>query len=235
MTGDVRQVAVIDQLARQLLAERDPEHLLDRAVRLAADGIDAASSVSISLADKGRRIFTAAASDDLARAGDELQYQFGEGPCLDATWARGAVYCRNVDVDPRWPRWAPAAAGDLGVHSTLSLPLFTHQHTLGSVNLYSRVTGAFDPSALALGDSFATHTAVAYARALDQQNLQVALASRNLIGQAQGILMERYKITAERAFDVLATTSQQSNVKLVELARRVVDTGVTPPNPGPHP
>ncbi len=229
MTGDVHPVGRVDQLARQLLTERGPQELLDRAVAFTAGGLDAASSVSISLVDKRRRISTAAASNDLARTADELQYRLGEGPCLDAVWDPGAVHCRDLDADPRWPRWAPAATVDLEVHSTLSIPLSTHERTLGSINVYARARDAFDPSAVALAGSLATHTAVAYARALDRHDLETALASRNLIGQAQGILMERYRITAGRAFEVLATASQQSNTKLVEVARRVVDTGVTPP------
>ena len=229
MTGDVRPVGLVDQLARQLFTERGPQELLDRAVEFAAGGIDAASSVSISLVDKRRRISTVAASDDLARTGDERQYQLREGPCLDAVWAPEPVHCRDLDADPRWPRWAPAAAADLDVHSTLSIPLSTDERRLGSINIYARVRDAFDLSAIALAGSFATHTAIAYARTLDRHNLEAALTSRNLIGQAQGILMERHKITAERAFGVLVTASQQSNLKLVEVAARVVDTGVTPP------
>jgi AmiR/NasT family two-component response regulator len=115
------------------------------------------------------------------------------------------------------------------VHSTLSVQLYTHKRTLGSINIYSRVRDAFDPSAIALARSVATHTAVAHARTLDERNFEAALASRDLIDQARGILRERHTLTAEQAFGVLVSASQQSNVTLVEVARRVIDTGVSPP------
>src|SRR4051794_37028778 len=228
MTDDTRPIEVVDRLARELLARRSVQEVLDRVVELAAQDIDGASSVSVSLLGKRRRISTVAASDDLALAGDELQYQLGEGPCLDAAWAADAVLCRDLAEESRWPRWRPAATTGLDVRSTLSVRLSAHDRSLGSLNIYSRAGDAFGPPAVVLAGSFATHAAIAYARTIDQQHLEAALASRNLIGQAQGILMERHKITADRAFEVLAAVSQDGNIKLVEVARRLVDTGASP-------
>jgi GAF domain-containing protein len=218
----------INRLARELHSQPGLTDVLDRAVHLAHQGIVGASAVSISLLDKQRRVATVAATGDLARTGDALQYELGEGPCLDAVWASDVVHTGNLDEDSRWPRWGPAVATDLDVHSMLSVQLYTHQRTMGSFNIYGTATDAFDPAAVALAGSFAAQAALAYARTLDRENLETALVSRNLIGQAQGILMERHKITAERAFEVLATASQESNIKLVEVAGRVVDTGAGP-------
>jgi GAF domain-containing protein len=223
-------VELIDRLARELLAQPSLDDVLDRAVQLAGQSIGGASSVSISLLDKQRRISTVAASGDLARAGDALQYRLGEGPCLDAVSASEAVHSRDLADDPRWPRWGPAVAADLDVRSMLSVQLYTQQRTMGSFNIYGRQRDAFDPAAVALAGSFAAHAAIAYTRTSDRQNLETALVSRNLIGQAQGILMERHKITADRAFEALVTASQQSNTKLVEIARRVAETGISPPS-----
>src|SRR4051812_43912472 len=103
MTGDTHPVEVVDRLARELLARHDHQEVLTRVVEVAAQDIDGASSVSVSLLGKRRRISTVAASDDLARAGDELQYQLGEGPCLDAAWESDAVLCRDLAEEPRWP------------------------------------------------------------------------------------------------------------------------------------
>jgi transcriptional regulator with GAF, ATPase, and Fis domain len=227
-SGEPALVELVDRLARELLAQPTPDEVLDRTVRLAAEGIEGAASVSVSLLDKRRRVATAAASDDLARAGDELQYRLGEGPCLDAVWAADVVHCPDLTGEARWPRWRPAAV-DLALASMLSVRLATPERTLGSLNLYGRREDAFDPVARTLAGSFAAHAAIAYVRAHDRQHLETALVSRNLIGQAQGILMERHKITAERAFEVLVTASQEGNIRLVEVARRVVETGVTPP------
>jgi transcriptional regulator with GAF, ATPase, and Fis domain len=219
----------VDRLARELLAQPTPDEVLDRTVQLAAQGIEGAASVSVSLLDRRRTVTTAAASDDLARTGDALQYRLGEGPCLDAVWTAEVVHCPDLTGETRWPSWGPAAAADLALGSMLSVRLATPDRTLGSLNLYGRREDAFDPAARTLAASFAAHAAIAYVRAAERQNLETALASRNLIGQAQGILMERHKITAEKAFEVLVTASQEGNTRLVEVARRVVETGVTPP------
>jgi len=141
------------------------------------------------------------------------------------------VHSGDLAADPRWPRWAPRAAEELAVRSMLSVRLATHERTVGSLNLYGRGEDAFDDVARTLAGSFAAHAAIAYAHAAERQHLETAMASRNLIGQAQGILMERHKITAEAAFDVLVAASQDGNTRLVEVARRVVETGVTPPPP----
>jgi GAF domain-containing protein len=218
----------INRLARELHSQPSVADVLDRAVQLAQQGIGGASAVSITLLDKQRRVATAAATSQLARIGDALQYELGEGPCLDAVWASDVVHTGNLTDDPRWPRWGPAVAAELDVHSMLSFQLYTHQHTMGSFNVYGRASDAFDPAAAAVAGSFAAQTALAYARTLNRQNLETALVSRNLIGQAQGILMERHKITAARAFEVLVTASQESNTKLVEIAGRVVETGTGP-------
>jgi GAF domain-containing protein len=226
---DSALVELVDRLARELLAQPDLDAVLDRTVQLAAQAIGGASSVSISVLDRRRSITTAAASGDLARAGDELQYRLGEGPCLEAVWAAEPVHSPDVAGDPRWPHWGPLVTEDLDVHSMLSVQLRTHERPMGSLNVYGRDRDAFDGEGRTLAVSFAAHAAIAYARAADRQNLETALASRNLIGQAQGILMERHKITADRAFEVLVGASQEGNTRLVEVARRIVETGVTPP------
>jgi GAF domain-containing protein len=222
-------VELLDRLGRELLAQTTPDQVLDRTVQLAGEGIGGAAGVSISVVDKRRRVTTAAACGELARTGDALQYRLGEGPCLDAVWGAEVVHSADLARDHRWPRWAAQATEELAVRSMLSVRLATHERTVGSLNLYGRSEDAFDDVARTLAGSFAAHAAIAYARAAERQHLETALASRNLIGQAQGILMERHKITAGAAFDVLAAASQDGNTRLIEVARRVVETGVTPP------
>jgi GAF domain-containing protein len=229
-TGSVL-VQLLDRLGRELLAQTTPDQVLDRTVQLAGEGIEGASAVSISLVDKRRRVTTAAASGELARTGDALQYRLGEGPCLDAVWRAEVVHSGDLAGDPRWPRWAAEVTGELAVRSMLSVRLATHERTFGSLNIYGRPEDAFDGVARTLAGSFAAHAAIAYARAVERQHLESALASRNLIGQAQGILMERHKIPAGTAFDVLVAASQEGNTRLVEVARRIVETGITPPPP----
>jgi GAF domain-containing protein len=220
---------LVDRLAQEMLVRSDPEDVLTRAVELAVASIEGATSVSVTVLER-RDVSTAAASGELARAGDSLQYELGEGPCLDAAAGVEVVHSRDVAEDPRWPRWGPAVADELGVRSMLSVQLRSRRSGWGSFNVYGRQPDAFDDSAIALAVSFAGHSAIAHARASDRQNLEAALVTRNLIGQAQGVLMERHKVTADRAFEVLVATSQASNTKLVEIARRVVETGISPPD-----
>jgi hypothetical protein len=221
-------VDVIDLLAGELLGRPGVQQILDRAVALAEEGIPGAGSSSIALLDGRRRVSTVAASGDLARAGDDLQYRLGEGPCLDAVGTSAAVHAADLDAEDRWTRWRAQAARDLGVRSMLSVRLATRERTLGTLNLYGREPNAFPVAAVTLAGSYATHVSLNYARARERQDLETALASRTVIGQAQGILMERHRITADRAFAVLSAASQESNVRLVEVARRLVDTGEDP-------
>ncbi|WP_179224304.1 GAF and ANTAR domain-containing protein [Geodermatophilus pulveris] len=221
-TGDV-----LDLLARELHAQPVSRQVLDRAVLLARRFVPGAAA-SITLLDRRRRLTTVAVSGDVAGAGDALQYDRGEGPCIDAARDQDVVHSRDLLTDGRWSGWGAQVAGRLGVRSILSLRLATAEVGLGSLNVYGREPDAFDDETVALAGGLAAHATVAYTRTLDRENLESALANRTVIGQAQGILMERHKVTAARAFELLATVSQDGNVKLAEVARRLVETGVDP-------
>ena len=106
--------------------------------------------------------------------------------------------------------------------------MFTNEDRLGALNLYAPKPRGFDAESRGEGLAFAAQAAVALRSAQNEEHLRAAMATRNLIGQAQGILMERFKLTAEQAFAVLSRISQQSNVKLRDVAQRLIDTGETP-------
>src|SRR3954447_13970597 len=131
------------QAARTLSGEGDSKRTLEEAVRLAVEMIDGGDEVGVSVARKNRRVDTPVASDTCARLGDELQYELGEGPCLDAIWQHSLVHSPDLTAEPRWPRWAPAAVAATGMRSLLSFQLFTSGVTLGALNLYSRKRKAF--------------------------------------------------------------------------------------------
>jgi GAF domain-containing protein len=173
------------------------------------------------------RVEPRASTSDLPRAVDLLQTELAEGPCLDAVWEQEVVGVDDLGNDDRWPRFAERAAA-LGVGSMLCFQLFVEGDRLGALNLYSRSAGAFDAEGQDIGLVFASHAAVALAGAEHEQNLRAAMTNRDHIGQAKGILMERYKLTAEQAFDVLARVSQELNRKLGDVAREVSDTGAVP-------
>jgi hypothetical protein len=171
---------------------------------------------------------TAAASDQRAARADQLQYEAGQGPCLDAIWAQDTVQIDDMTTEQRYPDWARRVAEQTGIRSSLSCRLFTDKDSLGALNLYAPQPQAFAVETRGEGLAFAAQAAGALHSARDKEDLRAAMATRNLIGQAQGILMERFKMTAEQAFAVLSRISQQSNVKLRDVAQRLIDTGETP-------
>jgi hypothetical protein len=139
--------------------------------------------------------------------------------------------------DPRWPRFGPRAAA-LGVHSALALPLVAEE-AMGAVNLYGRLPDAFSPLDRARGLLLAAFAGIALSAALARRDdrrrseeLHGALATRELIGQAQGMLIERERITADEAFEVLRRASQRLNVKLREVAQTLIDSGEDPDTGG---
>ena len=217
-------------IARELASEPDVQGTLQRIVEAAAGNLDGEVWASVSLVRQRRDVDTPASSDDRARRADQLQYEMEEGPCLDAIWEHETFQVRDMTADERYPRWTRAVADETGIRSSLSLQLFTdeNEESLGALNLYSPRVDAFDAETRGEGLAFAAQAAVALRSAHTEQHLRSAMQTRTLIGQAQGVLMERLKITPDQAFGVLSRLSQESNVKLREVARRLVETGELP-------
>jgi GAF domain-containing protein len=217
-------------IARELLNEPDMQRTLQRAVDAAAENLGGVWA-SVSLVRRRREVETPARSDDRAARADQLQYDLEEGPCLDAIWEQETFQIDDMTTEERYPRWSRAVADELGIRSSLSLQLFTdaEQSSLGALNLYSPGTGAFD-DAETRGEAhaFAAQAAVALRSAQTEAHLRSAMTTRTLIGQAQGILMERLKLTPDQAFAVLSRLSQERNEKVREVARRLVETGEIP-------
>ena len=214
------QVAVA---ARELQAVVGATDTLDKAVSLAVEIVGNAQDAAISLIHRSGEIDTAAATGPAARRIDELQYEHREGPCLDAIRVQEVVHSADVGHDDRWPRWGPAAADETGVRSMLCFQLFTHEDTMGALNLFSRQTGAFDDHDREEGLAVAAQAAIAVAAARKIEQLRVAIDSRNIIGQAQGVIMASYDIDAHAAFSVLARLSSHSNRKLREVAAEIAE------------
>lgn len=162
---------------------------------------------------------------------DKLQSELGEGPCRDVLTGADSLYSDDLVEDVRWPRFGPLAS-ELGIRSVVAYRLFAEAETFGALQLFAERPAAFDPIDRAQGLIFAAHAgmALAVATSLAEErgradHLREALVSRELIGQAQGILMERERITAEQAFDLLRHASQHLNIKLRDIAQELVDTG----------
>lgn len=193
------------------------------AVDLAVQFVSGCDHVGISIVD-GSRTVTGASSDRVVRRGDALQNELDEGPCLDSVRTHDTVISQDLSRDPRWPRWSPRVISEFGVHSMLSLLLYTTKRSYGSLNLYGDRTQAFDSESLAVAQALTAHLAVAVAASREIDHRGLAMVNRTVIGQAEGILMERLDLTSEQAFDYLRRQSQQTNRKLVEVCAELVRT-----------
>src|SRR5918994_4648561 len=229
---DTGTTVALDELARRLAEaarglqqQLDPQQVLDRVVSLAVAMVPGADEATITMADaRRRRVYSAAATGELARWFDVLQNETGEGPCLDAMWQQQTVRVDDLAADPRWPVLGPSAA-ERGVGSMLCLQLFVHEDTLGALDLLAHEKTAFTDESEHIGLLLASHAAIAVAGAQQLEHAAIALVNRDVIGQAKGILMERFKITADQAFDVLAKVSQDTNRKLHAVAEAPPPTG----------
>jgi GAF domain-containing protein len=158
---------------------------------------------------------------------DLLQQQTGQGPCIEAARQQAVIRIDDIRADTRWPVFC-ARAAELGVGSQLCLPLWAGERRLGTLSLYAESPAAFTRHDERITTVFAALAATALAEAQRAEQMRTAVASRDLIGQAKGILMERHRITADEAFALLAQVSQDGNVKLSEVAARLVETGQLP-------
>jgi transcriptional regulator with GAF, ATPase, and Fis domain len=214
----------LSELARDLQRQEDPHDTLLGVVRAAVELIPGVEEGSISVVLGRREVRSEVPSGELPRAVDAVQNEVGQGPCLDAAFKQQTVRVTDMSREQRWPKFA-ARALEAGAASMLSFQLYVEGDNLGALNLYSSQPNAFDDESEHVGLLFASHAAIAYAAAQKHSGLQQAVATRQLIGQAQGILMERHKITGDQAFALLVRHSQQENIKLRELSERLVRSG----------
>jgi GAF domain-containing protein len=197
--------------------------VLEQAAALAVE-LPGAESAGVSLISGSTRIETMAATDEMAGSADQLQAELREGPLFDAIQRQVVIYLNDLSDELRWPRWSARMIDQLGVRSMLSYQLFIDGDVLGSLNLYSRKPQAFDLDVLDAGYLFAAHVGVTVSQIRERDSLKSAIASRTIIGQAEGILMERYGLDGDAAFSALRRVSQNRNVKLREIASELVQT-----------
>lgn len=209
-------------VARLLLAERGVEQTLAKIAELAVQTIDRCDHAGTSLIEE-RQITTAGASDGVSAKVDAIQCETDQGPCLDAIRDHEVfqVDCLAEEQE-RWPSFAKRAVEETGVCSILAFRLFAEEGTMGALNLYSTRADAFDDEARDFGSVLAAHAAVALSHARREDQLEEAIKSRDVIGQAKGLLMARQGMSSEQAFEALRRASQRLNVKLREVAERVV-------------
>ncbi|GIE99253.1 GAF and ANTAR domain-containing protein [Paractinoplanes rishiriensis] len=226
-TGDVttNQLAeTLSELARSLQTEASLPDTLGGIVAAAVHTVPGAEHAGITEVRERRKLVTHAATAEVVRDVDRAQYETGQGPCVESVYAEKTLRLDDMVDEPRWPAFCRLALG-LGVRSMLSFQLYVVGDNLGALNLYASNPDAFTDESEYVGLLFASHAAIAMVGAQREQDLDRALAMRDVIGQAKGVLMERYGINAEQAFSLLAQASQRTNTKLTELARRLSETG----------
>ena len=217
-------------LSRVVLADRRLDDVLGEVTGIAARSIPGAESTSITLV-RGDKAFTAAHTGEMALAADELQYERGYGPCMDAGRAGVVLRIDDMRTEERWREYT-ARVLEVGVRSSLSMPLPYQGSSIGALNIYSTQQAAFaspDSEEAATAVAEAVAVAVANADAHDRlaehaQNMRLAMESRAVIEQAKGVLMAQQGIGAEQAFELLREASQRYNRKLRDIARGIVES-----------
>lgn len=198
------------------------DETLDAITRAAQETVPGFEHVGISITHSNGRIETRSGTGQLVWEVDESQFRLHQGPCYDAIRHGGVTIMQDVRTETRWPQYV-AEVSELGLRAQMGLQLYTDEGALGGLNFYSSTPGV-DPDAVQLAELFAAHAAIALGRARHEHQLKESVASRQMIGTAVGIVMERYEIDENRAFQFLVRASSTSNIKLRTLAEELVAT-----------
>ncbi|MDG6107103.1 GAF and ANTAR domain-containing protein [Dactylosporangium aurantiacum] len=212
------------RLAQDLHGGACLQEVLQGIVDAAVQTVPHAEHAGVTLRTPRQTTCTPVASDDFVRAVDQLQYDLGEGPCLSALFDEPLVRMPDVTTETRWPAFT-ARARKAGPGSMLSFRLVATDTQHGGLNLYAEQPGRFDELDEHIGLLFAAHAAGALGGLLRREQLSAALSTHDTIGQAKGILVERYRINSDAAFQLLVRASQHTNTKLAEIADHLVRTG----------
>jgi GAF domain-containing protein len=235
---DADGAGTLTELQKALLGTQTLEQFLQELATLAARLVTDGVSCGMTMRSTGRPA-TVACSDPLASEVDEVQYQLDDGPCLHAMRTGDRVTIADTAHRAQWPRFE-AAAQARGIRSCLALPLVADGKPVGALNLYARGLAAFGPAQRRRAENLAENASgglslmlrlASYSELTDQ--LRSSLTSRAVIYQALGVIMARERCTQARAFEVLRTASQQSNIKLRDIASAIV-TSVSGEPPPPH-
>lgn len=219
----LRIATALTEAAKFINAPATLEETLDAITEATLKTVPGFDHAGISIVHRNGSIETRSGSDPLVWELDELQYELREGPCYDAMMGAGVVVVENAQHDQRWPRYMSKAA-QRGLRAQLAVGLFTEQDSVGGLNLYSTDAETVSADAVHIAELFASQAAIALGRSRYATQLNQALVTRKVIGQAIGILMGKYELTEERAFQFLIRTSSTSNIKLRDVAAELVRT-----------
>ena len=218
---DADQLLDISRRLSAALTPADLDNTLANVTAAAVEVLPDVTHASITVKHADGRLETFAPTDDVIREVDAAQYELQEGPCYQAAVEGAHFTAPQLAKDTRFPRYAPVAVS-FGIQAQAGIRLFDAAKSNGALNLYAEKPGVFQDLHV-VSQLFAHQSAVALAYARHVDNLESAVESRQLIGQAVGVVMERYQLDDARAFAFLARLSSHENIKMRDLARRMVD------------
>jgi GAF domain-containing protein len=200
----------------------DADTVLDELTASSLGHMPGAQHAGITVATPDGNVQTVATTDRYPARLDEIQQRYREGPCLSAAEEHHFVRIDDTLQEQRWPSYCRDVGQETPIRSILAFQLFAADGTVGALNFHAEKTHAFDDDAVELGMVLATHTALVWHMVRRDEQFRSALASRDIIGQAKGMIMERFDVDAVHAFELLKRLSQDSNTPLVDIARRLV-------------
>jgi len=203
--------------------DADSDTVIAELAEHAAVEIPGAQYAGVTVTRNAKQIDTPAATHKWPVLLDEIQQRHREGPCLTAAWEEKTIHVANLETDERFPLYARDALEQTPIKSVMAFQMWVAGETMGALNVYGETANAFGPASRAIGLVFAAHSSVAWNAARRDEQFKKALGSRDVIGQAKGMLMERYGVDAVQAFDLLRKLSQDSNTPLFEIAADLVE------------
>jgi hypothetical protein len=216
----LRIAEIVQQLHGR--ADADSDTVIAELAEHAAVEIPGAQYAGVTVTRNAQHIDTPAATHKWPILLDEIQQLHREGPCLTAAWEEKTIHVADLETDVRFPLYRRDALEQTPIRSVMAFQMFIVGETMGALNVYAEQPHAFDQASRDIGMIFAAHSSVAWNSARRDEQFKRALASRDTIGQAKGMIMERYGVDALRAFEVLRKLSQDSNVPLVQVAAELV-------------
>ena len=216
-------------MQRAVVFQQRGETDIDQALRelneVTVESIPGARCAGITLVDEHGKVTSVGATHPFAKTLDDLQGELGEGPCLSAAWENHTMLIDDLSAERRWPSYCREVTRRTPVRSVLSVQLDTPSSGIAALNFQAEAAGSFDEDSAELARVFAAHTTLVWNSLNRERQFQTALGTRDLIGQAKGMLMERFDIDGVAAFDALRHLSQDMNVKLVDVAKKIVSAG----------
>jgi transcriptional regulator with GAF, ATPase, and Fis domain len=220
--GLIREIADLVQTLEHRHVDLDTA--LEELTAGAVDAMLGARYAGITLASRDGKVTSPSSTDRYPVLLDEIQQRHQQGPCLSAPWEHHIIRIDDMTLEKRWPLYTRHALRETPIRSMIAFQLFADHNHMGALNFYAEAPRAFDEDATETGYILASHTAVAWSMVRRDEQFRSALASRDIIGQAKGMIMERFKIDALQAFELLKRLSQSSNTPLTAVARQLVES-----------